>query len=208
MTSRQKLYEFGLPLGAGATRTKLGGGYVCGGGGDSDSTQQSNSYDNRVAVQDGVGLSSSDNNWINASRTNNYEATTNYTSNTTSNVTVMDGGLIGRGLDTVDAAFKGMLSATSSTYDGALSSVNKTVGAALDSININNATNADSFTKLLDTAGDWFNKSQGLIGQTQKSVADAYAQAQTEAKGTIDNKTIMVIAVVAVAGLAFVNKAK
>lgn len=208
MTSRQKLYEFGLPLGDGATRAKLGGGFVCGGGGDSESSQQSNTYDNRVAVQDGVGLSSSDNNWINASRTNNYEATTNYTSNTTSNVTVMDGGLIGRGLDTVDAAFKGMLGTTSSTYDGALSSVNKTVGAALDSININNATNADSFTKLLDTAGGWFTQSQGLIGQTQKSVADAYAQAQSEAKGTIDNKTIMVIAVAAVAGLAFANRGK
>ena len=193
MTSRQKLYEFGLPLGAGATRTKLGGGYVCGGGGDSDSTQQSNSYDNRVAVQDGVGLSSSNGNWIDASRT----ATTNYSSNTSTSINVVDGGLVGRGLDTVDAAFKGMLSNNSSTIEG-----------ALNSININNATNADSFTKLLDTAGDWFNKSQGLIGQTQKSVADAYAQAQTEAKGTIDNKTIMVIAVAAVAGLAFVNKAK
>lgn len=172
MTTRQKLYEFGMPLGDGATRAKLGGGYVCGGGGDSESSQQSNTYDNRVAVQDGVGLSSSNGNWIDASRT--------------SYVTVTDGGMVGRGLDTVDKAVKG----------------------ALDSVNINNATNSENFTKLLDTAGSWFTQSQGLIGQTQKSVADAYAQAQTEAKGTIDNKTIMVIAVAAVAGLAFVNKAK
>ena len=208
MTTRQKLYEFGMPLGDGATRAKLGGGYVCGGGGDSSSSQASSTTDNRVAVQDGVGLSASNGNWIDLSRTSNYEATTNYTSNTTSNVTVTDGGLVGRGLDTVDAAFKGMLGTTSSTYDGALSTVNKTVGAALDSVNVNNATNAEGFAKLLDTAGSWFTQSQGLIGQTQKSVADAYAQAQTEAKGTIDNKTIMVIAVAAVAGLAFVNKAK
>lgn len=175
MTSRQKLYEFGLPLGDGATRAKLGGGIVCGGGGDSESSQSSNNYDNRTAVQDGVGLSSSNGNWIDASRTSNYEATTNYSSNTTSNVTVTDGGIVDR---------------------------------ALDSIDVNNATNAEGFAKLLDTAGSWFTQSQGLIGQTQKSVADAYAQAQTEAKGTIDNKTIMVIAVAAVAGLAFVNKAK
>lgn len=172
MTTRQKLYELGMPLGNGATRAKLGGGYVCGGGGDSDSTQSSDNYDNRVAVQDGVGLSSSNNNWIDASRT--------------SYVTVTDGGLVGRGLDTVDKAISG----------------------ALNSVNVNNATNAEGFAKLLDTAGEWFSQSQGLIGQTQKSVADAYAQAQTEAKGTIDNKTIMVIAVAAVAGLAFVNKAK
>ena len=196
MTSRKKLYEFGLPLGECVTRAKLGGGYVCGGG-DSDSTQSSDNYDNRVAVQDGIGLSSSNGNWIDASSRSHYEATTNYSSNTTTDINVTDGGLVGRGLDTVDAAFKGMLSNNSNTIDG-----------ALNSININNATNADNFTKLLDTAGDWFNKSQGLIGQTQKSVADAYAQAQTESKGTIDNKTIMVIAVVAVAGLAFVNKAK
>ncbi|QXZ10963.1 hypothetical protein KUF54_07150 [Comamonas sp. Y33R10-2] len=197
MTSRQKLYEFGLPLGDGVTRAKLGGGVVCGGGGDSESSQQSNTYDNRTAVQDGVGLSSSSGNWIDASSTSKYEATTNYSSNTSTDISVMDGGLIGRGLDTVDAAFKGMLSNNSNTIDG-----------ALNSININNATNSDNFTKLLDTAGDWFSQGQGLIGQTQKSVADAYAQAQTEAKGTIDNKTIMVIAVAAVAGLAFVNKAK
>ena len=186
MTSRQKLYEFGEPLGNGATRAKLGGGYVCGGGGDSDSTQQSNSYDNRVAVQDGIGLSASNGNWIDASSRTHYEATTNYSSNTKTDINVTDGGLVGRGLDSVD----------------------KAVSGALDSVNMSNATNSDNFTKLLDTAGDWFNKSQGLIGQTQKSVADAYAQAQTESKGTIDNKTIMVIAVVAVAGLAFVNKAK
>ncbi|MEG2045797.1 MAG: hypothetical protein RR100_03010, partial [Comamonas sp.] len=95
MTSRQKLYEFGLPLGAGATCAKLGGGYVCGGGGDSESSQQSNTYDNRVAVQDGVGLSSSNGNWIDAS--------------STSYVTVTDGGLVGRGLDTVDKAVSGAL---------------------------------------------------------------------------------------------------
>ncbi|MEG0923296.1 MAG: hypothetical protein RSG22_18045, partial [Comamonas sp.] len=115
--------------------------------------------------------SSSNGNWIDASRT----ATTNYSSNTSTSINVTDGGIVDR---------------------------------ALDSIDINNATNSENFTKLLDTAGSWFTQSQGLIGQTQKSVADAYAQAQTEAKGTIDNKTIMVIAVAAVAGLAFVNKAK
>lgn len=186
MTTRKKLYEFGMPLGDGATGAKLGGGYVCGGGGDSSSSQASSTTDNRVAVQDGVGLSTSNGNWIDASRTSNYEATTNYTSNTTSNVTVTDGGLVGRGLESADKAISG----------------------ALNSVNVNNATNAEGFAKLLDTAGSWFTQSQGLIGQTQKSVADAYAQAQTEAKGTIDNKTIMVIAVAAVAGLAFVNKAK
>jgi hypothetical protein len=198
----------GLPLGTGATRAKLGGGYICGGGGDSDSRQESNTFDQRTAVQDGVGMSASNGNWVDASRTNLYEATTNYSSNTTSNVNVVDGGLVGRGLDTVDAALKGLFSSSNNTYDGALSAINKTVGGALDSVNISNATNSQNFTKLLEAGREMFNQSQGLIGQTQKSVADAYSMAQSDAKGTLDNKTILVIAVASVIGLTVMNRGK
>jgi hypothetical protein len=103
---------------------------------------------------------------------------------TTYNVT--DSGIVSRGLNTVD----------------------KAVSGAFDSVNISNATNSENFTKLLNAAGSMFNQTQGLIGQTQKSVADAYSMAQADAKGTIDNRTIMVIAVASVVGLAFVNRGK
>ena len=150
--SKRQLYAAGMPLGESVTRAKLGGGYVCGGGG-SKSSQASSNQDNRVAVQDGIGLSYSSGNTIN--------------------------------VETVDAEI---------------------VGKALDSVNVSNALNSDNFTKLLDVQKDMFNTSQGLIGQTQKSVADAYAQAQTEARGTIDNKTIMVLGVAAAVALVAMNQ--
>lgn len=90
-----------------------------------------------------------------------------------------------------------------------------------------NATNGHGFSRLLDeTAGMYggalkfasdsnsdfltaatkiFNDGQGLIGQTQKSVADAYTVAQTTKQGTIDNKTMIVFAVAGVAALFAFN---
>lgn len=64
MTTRQKLYSMGEPLGECVTRPKLGGGYVCGGGGGGGSSSSrtettTNNIDQRVAVQDGVGVSGS-----------------------------------------------------------------------------------------------------------------------------------------------------
>lgn len=151
--SRRQLYALGEPLGDSATRAKPGGGYVCGGGGDSKSSQSTTNNDNRVAVQDGIGLSASSGNVIN----------------------VTDGGI---------------------------------VKEALNAVNISTAVNGDGFTKLLEVAENMFNRSEGLIGQTQKSVADAYSQAQTDAKGTVDNRTIMVLGVAAAAALAFANRGK
>ena len=168
--SRRELYALGEPLGDSATRAKPGGGYVCGGGGSSKSSQATSNYDQRVAVQDGIGLSGSSGNIIQTSSNTHY--------------TVTDGGIVGRGLDTVD----------------------KTVKSALDAINVSSANNADGFSKLLDIAGDMFTTSQGLIGQTQKSVADAYSMAKTDAKGTIDNRTIMVIAVAGMTAFAYANR--
>lgn len=61
------------------------------------------------------------------------------------------------------------------------------------------------FTQLLDLAGSMFDQSQGLIGQTQKAVADAYGQAQTDKNQTIDNRTIIVLAMAAAAVLIVMN---
>lgn len=69
------------------------------------------------------------------------------------------------------------------------------VSRAMDTVDLSNAIGREGFTKLLDTASLMFNKSESLIGQTQKSVADAYSQAQTDKAGAIDQKTIIVLAV-------------
>lgn len=167
--SRRELYAHGEPLGNGATRQKLGGGYVCGFGGDSESrsSQDTNNYDQRVAVQDGIGFSGSSNNALSLNTT------------TTNNIT--DAGIVSRGLDTVD----------------------DTITRALNSVNLNNATNAEGFQSLLSAADSLWNRGEKLIGQTQQSVADAYRTANTDGKGTIDNKTIIVLAVAGAAALAF-----
>lgn len=172
-----------MPLGESVTRAKLGGGYVCGGGGGSSSSQASSNYDNRVAVQDGIGLSASNNNTV---------STTNQS---WLNVTTTDAGIVSRGLDTVDKGLAGMLGTITNTNNQAFT----VVDSALD-------FSSESFSKLLETQKSMFDTSQGLIGQTQKSVADAYAQAQTEAKGTIDNKTIMVLGVAAAVALVAMNQ--
>lgn len=81
------------------------------------------------------------------------------------------------------------------TVDGAI------VARALDSIDKNNAILGEGLDAL-------FTKGEGLIGATQKAVADAYGQAQTDAKGTIDNRTITVLAVAGVAALWAFNRGK
>jgi hypothetical protein len=78
--------------------------------------------------------------------------------------------------------------------------INSTDGAivsrALDSVDSSSALQGDVFSKLLDV-------SQSLIKSTQDSVAGAYTQATTDAKGSIDNKTIIVLGVAAAAAWAY-----
>lgn len=194
-----------MPLGESVTRAKLGGGYVCGGGGGSSSSQASSNYDNRVAVQDGIGLSASNNNTV---------STTNQS---WLNVTTTDAGIVSRGLDTVDKGLAGMLGTIAGTNKQSLDFVDGAFGGMLGTIKDTNKQaftvvdsaldySSESFSKLLQAQKSMFDTSQGLIGQTQKSVADAYAQAQTEAKGTIDNKTIMVLGVAAAVALVAMNQ--
>lgn len=67
--TKRQLYALGEPLGECVTRRKPCGGLVCGGGGGggkstSSSDTTSTNTDQRVAVQDGVGLSGSSGNSI------------------------------------------------------------------------------------------------------------------------------------------------
>lgn len=77
------------------------------------------------------------------------------------------------------------------------------VARALDTVDLSNALGFEGFTKLLDAG-------ESLIGQTQKSVADAYAAAEDNKAGALDNRTILIlgIAVAVVAGIYFVNRRK
>lgn len=169
--SRRDLYAHGEPLGDSATRRKLGGGYVCGGGGGGSSSSASTqtNQDNRVAVQDGIGLANSSGNTL----------------------AITDGGIVSRGLQTVDSGIAGALG---------------TVGKAIDAVNLSDANNAQGFEQLLKTAESLWERGEGLIGQTQKAVADAYGQARNDSAGTIDNRTIIVLAVAGAAAFAFANR--
>jgi hypothetical protein len=75
------------------------------------------------------------------------------------------------------------------------------IKGALDTVNMSNSIAGDGYARLISATENMFNTSQGLIGQTQKSVADAYSIATTDKAGTIDNRTIIVLAVAGAAAL-------
>lgn len=101
-------------------------------------------------------------------------------------VLVTDGGLVSRGLDSLDAA----------------------LSKSLNSVNLASANLGEGYADLIDAAHNIFTQGQSLIGQTQKSVADAYGQAQADKSGALDQRTIVILAVVVavVAGIYFVNR--
>jgi hypothetical protein len=82
------------------------------------------------------------------------------------------------------------------------------VARAFDSIDKNNALTAGSFEALLGSADKLWQTGERLVAQTSDRVADAYNLAQTDAKGTIDNKTIVVLAVAACVTAAAIAYAK
>lgn len=147
-------------------------------GGDSDSESTSTTYntDKRNAVQDGIGVSGDGSS---ASIVNN----------------ITDGGIVTRALDSVDT--------WNATNAEGFTQLLDTSGQLFTSVG---SSQASGFDKLVSVAGDLFNQGQGLIGQTQKAVADAYSTAQSDKAGAIDNRTLIVLAVAGAAALAFVNR--
>lgn len=81
------------------------------------------------------------------------------------------------------------------------------VSRGLDTVDLSIANLGEGYADLIDAAHDLFSQSQGLIGQTQKSVADAYGQAEADKSGALDQRTIVILAVVAAAvlGIYLVN---
>lgn len=132
------------------------------------------------------------------------------TYNTDKRLAVGDGGL-GISADNSDVGLT--INTTTNMMDGgaiagAFDTTTATVSRALQTVDLNNATNAEGFSKLLTTAEGLFNKGETLIGQTQQAVADAYHQAQTNKAGTIDNRTIIVLAVAGAAAVFAMRRAR
>ncbi|MGV0983489.1 MAG: hypothetical protein ACOYB2_02975 [Limnohabitans sp.] len=82
---------------------------------------------------------------------------------------------------------------TMTTLDGGA------IQKAFDFASANNAVLGGGYDALI-------NAGQNLIGQTQKAVADAYGQAQADKNGTIDNRTIIVLAAVGAAAVFALRK--
>lgn len=82
------------------------------------------------------------------------------------------------------------------------------VSRGLDTVDLSIANLGEGYADLIDAAHNIFTQGQSLIGQTQKSVADAYGQAQADKSGALDQRTIVILAVVVavVAGIYFVNR--
>lgn len=188
--SRRQLERHGEPLGECVTRPKLGGGYICGGGGgggSSSSSTETRNEDKRLAVSSGAGITGD---------------------NSSISVISTDGGIVARALDSVDASnamnaegFDKLLDASTEGFSNLLDANTRNFSTTVGS-------QTQGFSQLIGAAERLFNQGQNLIGTTQKSVADAYSQAQANKSGTIDNRTIIVLAVAGAAAAFAITRKK
>lgn len=192
--SRRALYAAGEPLGDSATRRETGR-IVCGGGGGSSksstaSTTNYNVEDRRLSTAEGsIGLTGDGSSitaidgrqWLSSftqntnlsdSRQWNSNDSRQWHDNSTTNVTSVDPEI---------------------------------AKAAFDFAKASDAVNGDSFDRLVGMAEGLFERGENMIALTQDRVADAYAAAGAQVidqAGRIDQKTMIVLAGLAVAGLA------
>jgi hypothetical protein len=184
----------------------------------SSAPQNTTNQDNRIAVQDGIGVgaggsffaqdNSTDTDIFTDSRTFSDARTFDYSDASTTNITTLDGGAIAQAFGFGNNTAAGAFDFGNKSTAGALGFGTNTVNKALATVEMNNAAVGQGFTQLLGAAESLFNRGESLIGQTQKSVADAYGMAQTDAKGTIDNRTITVLAVAGVAAAFLLSRGK
>lgn len=215
--SRHELYAHGEPFGDSCTRKKIDGkGYICGFGGKSNSnsttTNTTTTEDNRVAVSSGVGISNSSGNTINV---------------TDSGATSRALDTADFAIAAVNDSAKSSLAASGSAFDAALRaaqessrSASEAAAAAAKQIadssryamdfagnQVGNAlsmvdtTLGEGFARLLDVSSGMWERGDALLSRTQDTVANAYADAQNTAKGTIDNRTMIVLALAAAGSL-------
>lgn len=155
--SRRDLYAMGEPLGESATERRPDGRYRCGGGGSSSSqSSTTQNTDKRIAVEQGIGISSD---------------------SSTISVQALDAGIVGQALETVQLA---------------------------------DATAGDGFNRLLGLADKLFATGSKVLetGQaTTLAQVGALSQAQTDAKGNINQNTMVILAIAGVAA-AYALKGK
>lgn len=96
---------------------------------------------------------------------------------------ITDGNVVARGLDSLDKNFK---------------LVNDSGAAGLSALL---GLQRDMFSKSTQQATD-------MAGTVEKNVLEAYRNAASDATGTIDNKTIIALAVAAVVGFGFIYMRK
>lgn len=85
------------------------------------------------------------------------------------------------------------------------------VNAALDSVNTGSVLANDSFVRMLGLADKLFTGAGQALQNTQQTTlaqVGALTTAQNDAKGSIDQKTMIILAAAGVAGLAFISRKK
>lgn len=85
------------------------------------------------------------------------------------------------------------------------------VNHALDTVTTGNALSNDSFVKLIGLADKLFTTADSTLKSSQATTlaqVGALSTAQNDAKGAIDQKTIVILAAAGVAGLALISRKK
>lgn len=173
--------------------------------------------------------------WFNSQDNNSKTSwANNQTDSSTSNVNVTDSGIVARALDSIDLSnatrgqgFSELLGAGQSILEKSSNSLGNGFSGLVDAAKsiFNQGTNSqsqglkslvDSGQSMFETANssqtsifrDLIDAGKSLIGQTQQSVSDAYQTATAEKSGAMDNKTLMVLGIAAIAGIAIVFRGK
>lgn len=82
------------------------------------------------------------------------------------------------------------------------------ISRALDSFDKSSALNGQGFSQLLQTASSMFTASQAAVGQSAAAAADAYRIAQETKAGTLDNKTLIALALAGLGAVFLFTRAK
>jgi len=105
------------------------------------------------------------------------------------------------------------ISAENSTIDVNVESLDADiVNKALDTVQVADASNADGFSKLLTLADKLTSTTQStaatMAGTYQNDVLKGVARAKAEDAGRLDQQTIVVLGVAAVAGIVLMKRGK
>lgn len=235
MISRQKLYAMGEPLGDCVTEKKPGGGRVYGFGGSSSSASNTttNNQDNRMAVQDGFGLSNSAGSTVNYNSSDAVKAIANMGTETLKN---MGGAIVElnqqsiesnsvawdsttrRGADLVDRSITKSVDAWSDTVSASKSALQSNASAWSDTVSASRSVWGDTVNaskSALQSNNDTWEKTIAASQKTMEQIAEkgfAISQAAitnfqpTENKASDTSLKLGMIAAAAVAATLLMSK--